>query len=205
MTVEPAVGEQASGATDAAQSTRERILDAAMDLFAEHGFRGTPIAEIERRVGLAAGTGSLYHHFPSKEALLREAVEREVTRGRAELEADRDQLLDTGDDDAYQALLYEQILRDIRSFDRLFRLMLNEGERVAEIREAIWAAVQQPTDLLGVAPEIHAVVGAALGGYHLFSMMQGRPYNGVSRRSSSRHWSRSTRRSSGREARGATR
>jgi hypothetical protein len=89
-------------------------------------------------------------------------------------------LAGTTDDAKYYVLLYEQILRDIRSFDRLFRLMLNEGERVAEIREAIWGALEQPTaDLLGVEPEMHAVLGAALGGYHLFSMMQGRPYNGV--------------------------
>ncbi|MFI5046320.1 MAG: TetR/AcrR family transcriptional regulator [Acidimicrobiia bacterium] len=187
-------------------TTRERILDAAMDLFAEHGFRGTSIAEIERRVGLAAGTGSLYHHFSSKEALLREAVELEVTRGRTGLEEARARLPRTEDPDEWHARLYEQLLVDIRSFDRLFRLMLNEGERVAEIREAIWAALQQPTeDAIGNEPAMHAVVGAALGGYHLFSMMQGRPYNGVSQEEFIGTLVALTRQPSGREARSATR
>ncbi|MFJ9372885.1 TetR/AcrR family transcriptional regulator [Streptomyces sp. NPDC101455] len=52
--------------------------------YAEQGFGGATISEVERRVGLAVGKGSLYRHFPSKEALLEAAVEREVTRLRAE-------------------------------------------------------------------------------------------------------------------------
>ena len=76
--------------------------------------------------------------------------------------------------------VYEQTLRDIRRFDRLFRLMLNEGDRVPELRKAIWAAVQQPvTDAPQEEDVVAAVAMAALGGYHLFSMMQGRPFNGV--------------------------
>jgi AcrR family transcriptional regulator len=38
-------------------STRDLLLDAAFDLFAEIGFAGTTISQIERRVGLAAGSG----------------------------------------------------------------------------------------------------------------------------------------------------
>jgi AcrR family transcriptional regulator len=49
--------------------TRERILDVALDHFAEHGFAGTSISAIERDVGLAAGTGSFHRHFPSVFAL----------------------------------------------------------------------------------------------------------------------------------------
>src|SRR5205085_1218095 len=124
-------------------TTRERILDAAMDLFAQDGFTGTTITEIERRVGLAAGTGSLYRHFPSKEAVLRAAVEREVTRCRTEMEEARAALPRLADPDARRAQAYEVILRYIRRSDRLFRLMLSEGDRVPELREAIWSVVQR--------------------------------------------------------------
>ena len=68
-----------------ASPTRERILDAALDLFVEQGVRGTTISDIERQVGLAAGTGSFYRHFPSKEALLPAAVEREAAQCMAEV------------------------------------------------------------------------------------------------------------------------
>ena len=70
-------------------STRERLLDVALDLFAEEGFRGTTITEVERRAGLTPGTGSFYRHFASKEDLLRAAVDREVERGMVDVEASR--------------------------------------------------------------------------------------------------------------------
>jgi AcrR family transcriptional regulator len=50
--------------------TRERILDAALDLFIERGVAGTTVSDIERAVGLAAGTGSFYRHYKSKEELV---------------------------------------------------------------------------------------------------------------------------------------
>lgn len=161
-------------------TTRERILDAAMDVFAEDGFAGATISEVERRVGLAVGTGSLYRHFPSKEALLQAAVEREVTSLRAEMAQAQAGLPRAADAATRTLQAYQQRLLDLRRFDRLFRLMLTDGDRVPQLRQAIWAALAVP-----VKPSIEeedvaeAVAEAALGGYHLFSMMQGRPYNGV--------------------------
>ena len=160
--------------------TRERILDAAMDVFAEQGFGGATISEVERRVGLAVGKGSLYRHFPSKEALLQAAVEREVTRLRAETTQARAELPPVADPTERRLQVYEQMLDDLRRFDRLVRLMLNEGERVPELRKAIWAALHQPVQ--GPPHEgntVEAIAVAALGGYHLLSRMQGRPFNGV--------------------------
>lgn len=130
--------------TPVRQKTRERILDAAMDVFAEDGFTGATISEVERRVGLAVGTGSLYRHFPSKEALLQAAVEREVNRCRAEAGEAKAQLPRAADPAERRMQLYEQMLHDMRRYDRLFRLMLNEGDRVPALREAIWAALQRP-------------------------------------------------------------
>ncbi|MCL2730808.1 MAG: TetR/AcrR family transcriptional regulator [Actinomycetia bacterium] len=165
------------------KSTRDRILEAAMDLFAEDGFSGTTISEVERRVGLAAGTGSLYRHFPSKEALLRAAVEREVADVRAEIRSHADAAAESaGPDDPAERRLrdYRERLHDMRRCDRLFRLMLNEGDRVAELREAVWDALRVPVKgNPDTGDVITAVAEAAIGGYHLFSLMQGRPYNGV--------------------------
>ena len=53
-----------------ARRNRDRILAAADAAFAEEGL-GVPVDEIARRAGLGAGT--LYRHFPTKEALF-EAV-----------------------------------------------------------------------------------------------------------------------------------
>lgn len=54
-------------------------MSAAMELFAERGFDGASVGEIERTAGLAPRSGALYQHFKGgKEELLRSAVEHEL-------------------------------------------------------------------------------------------------------------------------------
>jgi AcrR family transcriptional regulator len=47
---------------------REAILDAAVTLFAERGYHGTPMPLLAERAGVGAGT--MYRYFPSKEELV---------------------------------------------------------------------------------------------------------------------------------------
>jgi AcrR family transcriptional regulator len=54
-------------------------MTAAMELFAERGFDGTSVGEIERAAGLAPRSGALYQHFKGgKDELLRCAIEHEL-------------------------------------------------------------------------------------------------------------------------------
>ena len=55
-------------------NTRERIVDAAMELFAFHGYGPTGLSEIARKADVQSG--SLYHFFPTKEELLQAVLER---------------------------------------------------------------------------------------------------------------------------------
>jgi AcrR family transcriptional regulator len=67
------------GVVDRRAATRERLMSAAMGLFAERGFAGTSVGEIERAAGLAPRSGALYQHFKGgKNELLRSAIEREL-------------------------------------------------------------------------------------------------------------------------------
>ncbi len=61
-------------ATERAQATRERFLAVATRLFAERGYEGTSIEAILDETG--ASRGSLYHHFPGKEALFEAVLTR---------------------------------------------------------------------------------------------------------------------------------
>lgn len=56
-------------------NTREIILKSAQKLFARFGFAKTTIDEIAKKAHLAKST--LYHHFQSKEDIIRATVERE--------------------------------------------------------------------------------------------------------------------------------
>jgi AcrR family transcriptional regulator len=161
--------------------TRERILDVALDHFAEHGFAGTSISDIEREVGLAAGTGSFHRHFRSKEELLHAAVEREVERLLVDVEVPQvDPVRDTEDAHDRRVRVLARFLADIRRFDRLFRLMLNEGDRLPELRATMEKALGLSESGSAWDQEVDTVVAvAALAGYHYLGLMQGRPFQGI--------------------------
>jgi TetR/AcrR family transcriptional regulator len=59
-------------------SSRDKILDVAEAHFARAGFGGVGMREIASEAGL--GKSSLFHHFPSKNALYFEVVERTLER-----------------------------------------------------------------------------------------------------------------------------
>ncbi|MET8648985.1 TetR/AcrR family transcriptional regulator [Nocardia aurea] len=61
-----------------AGSTRDRILNEALRLFAEQGYSGTTVASIEEAAGLSPRSGGLYTHFGTKEQVLAAAVARAV-------------------------------------------------------------------------------------------------------------------------------
>jgi len=74
--VQVAIGdEQASQAAPEAPpaSTRERILAAAADVFAERGYEGAAVSDIARRAGFT--TGAIYGRFRDKAELLLEVVQ----------------------------------------------------------------------------------------------------------------------------------
>lgn len=67
----------------AAAPTRERLVTEAMKLFSAKGFDATSVSQIEAAAGLAPGSGALYHHFKSKDALLDAGIDRQLDRRRA--------------------------------------------------------------------------------------------------------------------------
>lgn len=76
----------------AAEGSRERLLQAAVELIAERGYAGTSVGDVCERAGLART--ALYWHYGSKEGLLAEVVETvgttwiEEIRKRTYLEGD---------------------------------------------------------------------------------------------------------------------
>jgi AcrR family transcriptional regulator len=49
------------------QRSRERILEAALQLFSSRGYRATSVRDIATEAGVS--TGNVYHHFPDKETI----------------------------------------------------------------------------------------------------------------------------------------
>ena len=59
-------------------STKEKILDAALTLFAENGYNGTSVEQIAKSVGIKAP--SLYKHYKGKEDILNALIDSAEVR-----------------------------------------------------------------------------------------------------------------------------
>ncbi len=68
-----------------AADARERIQDAALRLFARHGFAGTPLRRIADEAGIVQGL--IHYHFGGKTSLLHSLFERSLAQVRESLAA----------------------------------------------------------------------------------------------------------------------
>ncbi len=68
---------------DREAAVRDRIIRAALEVFAEKGYRGATIADVVRRSGLSVG--AIYTHFSGKEELFLFSCDHISGRGMEEL------------------------------------------------------------------------------------------------------------------------
>ncbi len=120
-------------------STRDRLLDAAIALFASQGYASTTVADIQQACGLSPSSGALYRHFESKNALLLEATRRQVSRMMTE----REEHERTRPADAGEALRRgaERIWDGVNENTNVFRLMFREPEAIEDFADELWSAV----------------------------------------------------------------
>ena len=126
------------------EARRDRIIDAAMELFSERGYRGTSITRIEEAAGLSPGAGGIYHHFPSKEALLTAGVERQLSRLTA-LRDIRRLFADLGDLRTELTIAARYVLAELDQEAQLLRLLASEARHGPRI---LTDAVAQVVDLI---------------------------------------------------------
>lgn len=163
-----------------------------MRLFGEQGYKETTIAQIEAAAGLSPGSGSLYKHFSSKEALLAEGVET-LLADRAELDRALDLSLvqSPGGAAGLQALLQAVATAGLRrmELDRHINRLLfrglqefpdllaryGEGEIAANHRavEALLSAVLKDDQAEHDWPAIAAVLVGAIAHYWLLTDLFG--------------------------------
>jgi AcrR family transcriptional regulator len=111
---------------EAAGDSRERILHAAIDLFAQKGFDGSTTREIASRAGV--NHGLIPYYFGAKEKLWRAAVDRAFGQLGTGLRA----VLDDpgiGDDRERAGLMIRNYVRFVAEHPEFVRLMHEEGKR----------------------------------------------------------------------------
>jgi AcrR family transcriptional regulator len=174
------------------------ILDAALRIFAEKGFDGTTISEIEREAGLAAGKGGFYRHFPSKEAVFRAVVEREIERVVSEQSERLSELMPPSVSARDRLLIgIRSALESLERREALIAMLGRDPERLGDLREHVrrtmlagWIDLQRLE--IGVEPgqngaaksygdpEALAIVAiSAVTGFQMLRRFFGDPIRGV--------------------------
>ncbi|HEV2782293.1 MAG TPA: TetR/AcrR family transcriptional regulator [Actinophytocola sp.] len=121
--------------------TRDRIIEAAMSLFGDNGFRGTSVAQIEAAAGLTPGAGGLYHHFRSKEEVLTAGIDRHLDRLSA-LRDIRRLFTGLGDTRAELTMTARYALTELDNEAELLRILASESRaRPALVQRAVTALV----------------------------------------------------------------
>jgi AcrR family transcriptional regulator len=156
--------------------SREKIIQAAIEFFAQHGFRGTKMADIAKAANLTEP--GLLHHFPSKTHLLMEVLKErdriDSERMRATLQKNGNHFLEAG------AELVEHN-ETVPGLVQLFTLLVAEGishghpaheffiQRYQRERDRMVASIAQAQQ----ANEVRTDIPAETLGVLIFAMMDG--------------------------------
>jgi AcrR family transcriptional regulator len=149
-----------------ARRNRARILEAADLVFAAEGM-GVPIDEVARRAGV--GVGTLYRHFPTKEALL-EAILLSHMEGLLDEARARANAEDPGEAlFGFLALLVERAGRKKNLADALGR----EGVDIEVTASPIGQALMHAVEELLVRAQRSGAVRTDVGMPELFGLVAG--------------------------------
>lgn len=121
-------------------TTRERLLTVAEQLFARKGFAGTSVREIGAVLGLA--NASILYHFPSKEKLYAAVLSRIAQSVKASIEA---LLTDSGDASEQVLVMAERFMTWAQAHTDYLQIIMREvmenPVRLANVRSLYLAGV----------------------------------------------------------------
>ena len=113
------------------RDTRSEILDAALDLFALSGYFGTSMRQIARAVGVRES--ALYHHFPSKDAILEDLLgELGPAKAQQLAAVDVPTMVKQLGAEGMLRVLIERLVEEWASprEQKFFRILMSEGPRL---------------------------------------------------------------------------
>jgi AcrR family transcriptional regulator len=122
--------------------TRDRLVAAATELFAEQGYRATSVGSIEEAAGLSPRAGGFYRHFASKRAILDVVIEQYLGLVVAEVTALTAQ--DLAAPRAGLRRVGSETLRLLRLQQPMFALVMRDGDHAPDLAEAVRRGLIEP-------------------------------------------------------------
>ncbi len=140
-----------------AELTRERILDSAAHVFAEHGYAAGTTNRIAAHARVSIG--SLYQYYPSKDAILLELLTRHLSADPVLT------LLDStdpqGDLETFVRAMVHGMISNHQQDPHLLRLMIEQAPQAADLLEQVATVEQQMVQRLEAILREHPQVRVA--------------------------------------------
>lgn len=130
-------------------ATSERLLDAAMHLFARKGVGATTVGDIEAAAGMAPRSGALYKYFPSKNALLTAGLERHLDTVSDMV--DEIALRPLGEVRSEIALLARWLLHELDVERDITHILEREGEELGALRDRMRVGISDSGYSIGAS------------------------------------------------------
>jgi AcrR family transcriptional regulator len=180
---------------------RERLVESALRLFAEHGFTATTVEDITNSADV--GKGTFFNYFPSKEHVFAGRAQRQVEKVQAFVEEARDSTKPM-DELLYRLAaslvegmdstpaIFHSILVAVSSNERVRGMMANGLAQVLKSLEELMSVGQQRGEVRDDLPAAELALGfqrAFLGSVLLWSVTPSRPLTDCLREMSSILWS----------------
>lgn len=131
-------------------STRQRIIEAALALFASRGVSSTTVDDIAAAAGLAPRSGAIYKHFPRKQAIVDAAIQEHLARLES-AKTDMRTMLPLGDRKADLTLTARWTLHELRQERLLVEIMQRDPESVPTLRSRLSDSVKRGYQEMGDA------------------------------------------------------
>ena len=116
--------EMGSDAASKTEQTREKLLEAGIDLFSQHGYDATSTRQIETRAGVQRNL--MTYHFQNKEEFWKACIERLFARMQSELGPVLAQSKDIEPGERIRFLI-RRFVRASATVPEIARIMFDEG------------------------------------------------------------------------------
>lgn len=140
-----------------AELTRERILDSAAHVFAEHGYAAGTTNRIAAHARVSIG--SLYQYYPSKDAILLELLTRHLAADPVLTMLDNAD--PEGDLETFVRAMVHGMIGNHQEDPHLLRLMIEQAPQAADLLEQVATVERQMVERLGAILREHPQVRVA--------------------------------------------
>ncbi|KOG85436.1 TetR/AcrR family transcriptional regulator [Streptomyces varsoviensis] len=138
-----------------AELTRQRILTAAAEVFADYGYAAGTTNRIAERAGISIG--SLYQYYPNKDAVLAELTAAHLDAGLALVRSHQDGELPESLEDILR-LFVRAAISDHRGHPQLHRVLFEQAPRTPQIFEIMYEYEAASVDFIKGLLERHPEV-----------------------------------------------